>query len=64
MLTTNVKKYELDTEDKRAIRLVRNIIDELKDEGFLEDDRFDYYCADDFICLLNDLLENDGCAIG
>ena len=64
MFTTNVKKYELNASDEQAIKNVRNIIEELDSEGFFEEDPLEYYCADDFICLLNDLLENDGCAIG
>jgi hypothetical protein len=64
MFTTNVKKYDLDASDEQAICLVRNIIDELDSEGFFEEDPFYNYCADDFICLLTDLLENDGSAIG
>ena len=64
MLTSRVKKYELNYEEEQAIRTVRRIIDELNDEEFFEEEPFDNYCADEALSLMNDLLDNDGSAIG
>lgn len=64
MFTTNVKKYELNASDEQAIKNVRNIIEELDSEGFFDEDPFYNYCADEIVSLMNDLLENDGSAIG
>lgn len=64
MLTSRVKKYELSCDEVEAIRTVRTIIDELNDEDFFDEEPFDNYCADDAIDLMNELLDNDCCAIG
>lgn len=64
MLTSRVKKYELSCDEVQAIRTVRAIIDELSDEDFFDEEPFDNYCADDAIDLMNELLDNDCCAIG
>ena len=64
MLTSRVKKYELSCAEVEAIKTVRAIIDELNDEDFFEEEPFDNYCVDDALGLMNELLDNDGCAIG
>lgn len=64
MLTSRVKKYELSYDEEQAIRTVRRIIDELNDEDFFEEEPFDNYCPDEAMSLMNDLLDNDGSAIG
>ena len=64
MITSRVKKYELSYEEEQAVKIVRRIIDELNDEDFFEEEPFDSYCADDAIGLMNELIDNDGCAIG
>jgi len=64
MLTSRVKKYELSYDEEQAIRTVRNIVNELWDEEFFEEEPFDNYCPDEIVSLMNDLLENDGSAIG
>lgn len=64
MLTSRVKKYELSCDEVQAIKTVRAIIDELHDEDFFDEEPFDDYCAQDTLDLMNELLDNDCCAIG
>ena len=64
MLTSMVKKYELNYEEENAIRTVRRIIEELDEEDFFDEEPFDGYCPNEAISLMNELLDSDGSAIG
>lgn len=64
MLTSTVKKYELDIGEVRAIEIVRQIIDDLNDEDFFDEDPFCCYNAVDTIDLMNELLNSNGEPIG
>ena len=64
MLTSRVKKYELNYEEEQAIRIVRGIIEELDEEDFFDEEPFDSYCPNEAISLMNELLDSDGSAIG